>query len=210
MKKVMLMKKVYNYNIKPLKSYFLQDSYDSNRQSVNERLTEIDLNLVSDPSEDSSSSSPVQYLLENEQINVKLNNLKFKTQQLTNLNKNQQYNLNPNYNNESNQNLGNQEQLLDNSAIQHLVSEQTKSHLILDDKEILQCKTSAEFIALFRNKYQAQNNLTDESVNQEKNNQNLDLLNANKKNLNGLSPQLSPNSQLIEDKLVKCVSIFGK
>lgn len=120
-----------------------------------------------------------------------------------------QSNLNPNYN-ESMSNTCNQEQLLDNSAIQHLVSEQTKSHLILDDKEILQCKTSAEFIALFRTKYLAQNNLTDELLSQEINNQRSDSLISNKKNLNGPSPQLSPNSQMLEDKLVKCVAIFGK
>lgn len=121
-----------------------------------------------------------------------------------------------------------QEQLLDNTAIQHLVSEQTKSHLILDDAEMLQCKNSAEFIAMFRTKMLAQNtaNMTGESTNNAGNHVKVnngtrlnkqrsfgsgqDLSDEGLNRIsNNASPQLSPNSQMIEDKLVKCVSIFG-
>ena len=44
-----------------------------------------------------------------------------------------------------------QPQKLDNNAIQTLLYDQTKSHLIIDDKEELQVKSGTEFISLFRN-----------------------------------------------------------
>lgn len=188
-----------------------RDSVDKNdsddncydRESVHERLHEIDLNLVSDASEESSSSSPTSYLTDNENLGGKLNNLTIKSdiqKQNTKMNK---FNSDSAFNEFNNHN--NQEQLLDNTAIQHLISEQTKSYLILDDLELLQCKSSNEFIALFRSKYLAQANLSDDST-KSLTSQEMDGIHKNSTNT---SSQLSPNSQFMEDKLVKCVSIFG-
>ncbi|CAF0730903.1 unnamed protein product [Brachionus calyciflorus] len=70
-------------------------------------------------------------------------------------------------------------QNLDNSAIQKIICEEVKSHIILDDNESLQVKSAQEFINLFRNNIVK--TLVSDSV----------------------------SAVLNEDKLVKCVSIFG-
>jgi hypothetical protein len=152
-----------------------QDCYEPNRESVHERLHEIDLNLVSDASDGSSSSSPTSYLMDNEHLNGKLAALKIrpdmqpmppnpnKLSRLTQQPNSNSYQPGPTafneFNSKQKQANKNQEQLLDNSAIQQLVSEQTKAHLILDDAELLQCKSAQEFIVLFRNKLHVQNNM---------------------------------------------------
>ncbi len=201
-----------------------EEAYDA---SVNERLHEIDLNLVSDASDENGSESSSPALTDNEHLNVKMNNLTIRSdlmqiQRSPKLNQqfDNQYNSSSknSYSNNIKQQQASQEQLLDNTAIQHLVSEQTKSHLILDDAELLQCKNSAEFVALFRNKLLAQASASEDSSGgsrlngQESHNGTLgdNQRNNNSYNPKDTSPQLSPNSQLIEDKLVKCVSIFGK
>ncbi|RNA28693.1 zinc finger FYVE domain-containing 1-like [Brachionus plicatilis] len=67
-------------------------------------------------------------------------------------------------------------QSLDNSTIHRMICEEVKSHIILDDNEMLQVKSAQEFIQLFRG------------------------------NLKSSSESALP---LNDDKLVKCVSIFG-
>ena len=128
------------------------------------------MNLASDLSEGSLSSSPVSYFNETETLNNNNHtNTRFlKTKQ-------------------------DRDQQLDNLAIQHLVSEQIKAHLILDDKEQLQVKSANEFIGLFRT------NLTNKLL-AANNNPPVDDQNAKK---------CDSASQLNEDKLVKCVAIFG-
>lgn len=133
--------------------------------------------------------------------------------QFTNYQTNPAFNeINTTTNKTRKQSITNQEQLLDNSAIQHLVSEQTKAHLILDDAELLQCKSAQEFIALFRNKLLIQQNqelATNETTNRSDPLTKTEQSNKNKNTNSNTSPQLSPNSQMAEDKLVKCVAIFG-
>lgn len=132
----------------------------------------VDLNLMSDLSDESSSSSslssppPQLFLIENEQ---QLNN---KIKQSKKVNQMQQ------------------QQFLDNSAIQHLIDDQIKAHLIIDDKECLQAKSSAEFIALF--KAISSNKLMPSLSDSDQN-----------------SLETSDSTNQSEDKLVKCIAIFG-
>lgn len=92
-------------------------------------------------------------------------------------------------------------QSLDNTAIQKLVCEEVKSHIILDDKECLQVKSAQEFVSLFRSNVSA-------SIRQ---------IVANETSISlpqGSGVSCSPTSASLtaptnDDKLVKCVSIFG-
>jgi hypothetical protein len=148
-------------------------------------MHEIDLNLVSDLSEGSLSSSPTLYNL-NEHEHLNNNALKQSSQQSFRKMRQTQSN----------------QQLLDNTAIEHLVSEQIKAHLILDDKELLQVKSPQEFISLFRNKLNSNVNLnTSDNTRSDASNEVSTLIKS----------QLSSSSSgsLTEDKLVKCVAIFG-
>jgi zinc finger FYVE domain-containing protein 1 len=112
-----------------------------------------------------------------------------------------------------------QSQRLDNNAIQTLV-DQTKAHLILDDKESLQVNSSNEFVSLFSNKSSSNKTMVN----------NQPMLSSRHDETHHSQASHSPSSsaymsassflqnvqnlqqqqqQLNDDKLVKCVAIFG-
>jgi hypothetical protein len=123
-----------------------------------------------------------------------------------------------------------QVQHFDNNTIQKLIAEQTKSHLIIDDEEKLQINNAQEFIALFpavsnmlqqqQQQQKQQNKRNNYSDLSSSNNSIDDELMANSMNRrksstsssnNNLSADTMVNAAtiLVDDKLVKCVSIFG-
>ena len=149
----------------------------------NVQMVDINLNLASDLSDESSSSSslssppPPVFLIDNEpQLNAKLKQ-------------------------NSKKNFC-QPQHLDNNAIQHLIDDQNRSHLIIDDNEFLQVKSSTEFISLFKTNSNKLSPLSSDlsSLSPSHSLQETDLSGGN---MSGGSAQGS------EDKLVKCVAIFG-
>ncbi len=113
-----------------------------------------------------------------------------------------------------------QPQKLDNNALEAILSDQVKAHLLLDDKEVLQVKNASEFISLFKS------SSSSASSNNSSNNGSLNNLNASPNanvSASNSSPSSAPSSsscsqtstpisfspQSNDDKLVKCVSIFG-
>jgi len=147
----------------------------------NVQMVDINLNLPSDLSDESSSSSslssppPPLFLIDNEQLNAK-----FKQNSKKNVF---------------------QPQHLDNFAIQHLIDDQNRSHLIIDDNECLKVKSSTEFISLFKTNLNKLSPMSSDSSSQSPDHslQDTDLASNN----------IGGTAQGSEDKLVKCVAIFG-
>ena len=105
-----------------------------------------------------------------------------------------------------------QPQKLDNHAIDALISEQIKAHLLLDDKEALQCKNVNEFIALFRTGVGGVLKPTAAAATESASSSSSSSSPASSSS--SLSPQSSPSVSSAslasqDDKFVKCVSIFG-
>jgi hypothetical protein len=113
-------------------------------------------------------------------------------------------------------------QNLDNTAIQKLINDEVKSYLILDDKEALQVKSSQEFVSLFKsttttsatNSSNRTSSVSDAASSSTSSS-------SSSSTSTSLYPSLTPtftslgqvlssnSSQPNDDKLVKCVSIFG-
>jgi hypothetical protein len=171
-----------------------QTEIDDNLEIKSNNVRLVDLNLMSDLSDESSSSSslssppPPLFLLENEQqLNAKLTTT---TNSATNNNKKAMQ----------------QQQFLDNTAIQHLVDDQIKSHLIIDDQENLKVKSAAEFMSLFK----TNSNILMPMMSDSSSPQNsLEVYQSSLSSLSLTSSSTSSSQTNIEDKLVKCIAIFG-
>lgn len=115
-----------------------------------------------------------------------------------------------------------QPQKLDNNALDQILNDQVKAHLLLDDKEQLQVKSPAEFVALFKSLNSSSSNVSvGVGVGANHNTSSSSSSSSTSTNSSGSSSQssslnssntstplsLSPHPN--DDKLVKCVSIFG-
>jgi hypothetical protein len=103
-----------------------------------------------------------------------------------------------------------------NSLLQRLISDEIKAYLILDDNELLQYKSAQEFIALFRTNYPVNGAASNLNSPNKPNQHHTSEISLNSSSSFSSSPTSSattpsPHQQppLNDDKLVKCVSIFG-
>jgi hypothetical protein len=105
-----------------------------------------------------------------------------------------------------------QPQKLDNNALEAILSDQIKAHLILDDKENLLVKSANEYISLFKSSSTSNsNNGSLNSLNNVSPTSTSSSVGSNScsSSSSSTSTPLSLSPQSNDDKLVKCVSIFG-
>ena len=171
------------------------DNENSNSNRKSNGLHEIDLNLLSDISDDSSSlTQPSSSSSDFDHNNIRHQQFVNNHSQMRKTVKSE-----------------NQVQQLDSTSIQQLINDQVKSYLILDDKEILQVNSASEFVSLFRTNCLNKLNI-DSSL--KKQDTSADLSTSfSSLPLNSLSASTAPSSSSShansDDRLVKCVSIFG-
>ena len=111
-----------------------------------------------------------------------------------------------------------QPQKLDNNALEAILSDQIKAHLILDDKENLLVKSANEFISLFKSSSTSSsnngslsslNNVSPSSANSNNSSSVGSNSCSSSSSSSSTSTPLSLSPQSNDDKLVKCVAIFG-